>query len=1278
MRWDKSASNSSISFQVKMYEATGKIEFVYSPLSFGNPVNASASIGLAGQLAGDYMSVDSLGLNAGVSKTVETNSINYKPLINGLTFEFTPNCANIDGGVVSINTPANTGCYSANEPVNVTINNFGTTDISGFMVYVSITGANTQLLSGIYSGTITAGNSATFTVGNANMSNSGTYYFKAYTGIMGDINLSNDTSYATYYVSPSLPLPQYVNFTNYDGSNLSTLFNGWTEGQGGTIPTGTASAWNYAIGLGNPSNYTAKVNLLSTIKREWIIGPKIVPTNSTVLSFDAAVTLVNDLTQPSAMGSDDALYVMLSTNCGVSFTPIFTINASTGLSNTLTNFTLSLVSYSNTPVIVAFYATDGLIADPQNYDLHLDNINLFNVLPTDVGALSVINPTNYDNCFFTENFSISIKNYGQNTISGNAGVIISGPNSGTLTGTYTNLNSLNSTTINLGPFNMSASGTYTVKVFAKTGGDMNVSNDTLVYIYQSIKNGYPYLETFDGITPVGLPNGWKNDQISTETSLFVRITDLVYNHGAGNPPTKGLSTNLYIFNPRSWFITPLIGPIGSNAAVSFLYRITDNIDYINPGGLATNYSNNDSIIVYASTNCGQTWQKIGFINGAKHIPDVNFHKAQFCLGSSFTGQYVRIKNRNQVGAGDYWIDIDSLQVNTFSNPFIYSISNPVCPAQTATLIASGGDSYLWNTGSTNYSIIVTPTITSNYSVQVSTSNGCSGNAAITVSVFPQPTVNVTATSTNICSGGNTSLSQSGLTNFTWTSSIGNYTTNPVVVTLTGTTTFTVFGTDANGCSGSNSISILVSNNPNITISTTSNTLCSTNNVTLTANGASSYTWSTGSFTSTSNPLVYNPIVTSPSVLNFSVTGSSGPSCQGSSVLSLTAYPLPNISISANNNICVGSSATLAASGANTYTWTDGANIFNTPIIVVSPTSSVNYTITGTNTFGCIDVQTYNLNVVPLPTISISAASNSVCAGQIFTLSASGASGYNWYDGTNYYSGSVLTTSIAVNTTYTVTGQQASCSDTKTIQIIAVMAPTINVSASDNVLCNGGTVTLSAGGAASYTWTTPTGTLTGNNIVVTPTSNTTYSVQGSIGLCTSNTKTIQINVSVLNASITSIDAQQPVCNTGQATVAVTGGVPPYTYTWTPGNYNTATVNYLYPYTYTIQVKDANNCIANFTLTIQCVSSVEEFLLSNTTIYPNPTSSNVNIHFSDKINLDKITVKIFNVLGQEINTEIAREKYNLLINCKHLEDGVYLLKIFYYNSPSIESKFILHKN
>ena len=1266
MRWDKNATASAVSFQVKLYEGTNKIEFVYNVLA-GNVNNGSASIGLAGPVVGDFYSVDTLALSAAVSKTIETTNIENKPT-SGLTFEFGPQCANIDGGVSAILSPQSTGCYANNENVIVSINNYGSVDISNFLVNVKISGANSQNLLATYTGTITAGSSATMNVGVANMSASGTYYFKAYTSIVGDINFNNDTTYATYYKPPTFPLPQYVDFTNYDGTNLSALFNGWYEGQGGSIPTGTVSQWDYAIGLDGPTNFTAKVNLLSTVKNEWIIGPIVVPTNSTILSFDAAVTDVNNVFAPATMGSDDGLYVMISTDCGLSYTPIFTISASNNLPNTLTNFTVSLASYSNTPVIVAFYATDGTVADPNNYDLHIDNINLYNLYPTDIGALSIMQPTNYDNCFFTETFIVKVKNYGSNTVTSNTvGVVIQGPNSGTLTATIPSITSLNTATANLGSFNMSPAGTYTIKLFAKTPGDMNIGNDTIKYIYTSAKLPYPTLETFDTSPPFGLPLYWQNDKLSDANSFYTRVTDLVYEHGAGNPPTRGLCSNMYIYATKTWFKTPVIGPIGSNAAVSFLYRITDNIDYINPGGLATNYSSNDSIKVYVSNNCGNTWNLIGYINGSKHNKTTSFQKAQFCIGSSYTGQYVRIKIEAKWGSGDYWIDIDSVRVGTFSTPYVFVTQNPLCAGLTTTLIASGGDTYSWNTGATTSSIVVSPSVNTTYSVQVSTTNGCNGSNTVSISVYSQPTIALTVSSSTLCQGNSVMLSQTGLTNFTWTNGSTSYTYDPVTYTPTATQSYTVYGYDNNGCLGQSVTTISVYPNPTITTSASSSTVCAQTTVTLSASGAINYTWTTPTSTVSTNPYVYIPIAASPGIQTYTVMGTNSFGCASINQQTVFVYPAPNLNISASSNaICNGSSATLAVSGANSYTWTSPSGNSYTNVIVVSPSVSTTYTVSGVNSYGCMGENQFNLSVVPQPTVSISLPSNTVCSGQTFTMSASGATTYSWV-GSNgtYYAGSVVSTSLNANTNFTVTGYSGNCSDTKTVQIYTSNTPNINLSASSNVICDIGTVTLTANGATNYTWTSSFGnTYTGSSIIVSPSVSTTYSVQGSQGICSSTTKTIEIKVSQITASIQSQDAVMPICNNGAATITPSGGIGSYSYTWTPGNYQTNQVNFLYSVTYTVNVKDQAGCIKQYTIQINCVTGVEELtFLSSLLIYPNPVLDRLFIESNNlSFKLNELDVNMYNSLGQKMSIDKKLIRDDLIgIDIMDLPNGVYVLEL-----------------
>jgi hypothetical protein len=85
--WNYTTSAATISFQVKLYEADGKIEFVYRPdaAAVSSP---TASAGLVGTTAGNYLSLSDLSATATASTTVPSNAIALKP-VAGQVFTFT-------------------------------------------------------------------------------------------------------------------------------------------------------------------------------------------------------------------------------------------------------------------------------------------------------------------------------------------------------------------------------------------------------------------------------------------------------------------------------------------------------------------------------------------------------------------------------------------------------------------------------------------------------------------------------------------------------------------------------------------------------------------------------------------------------------------------------------------------------------------------------------------------------------------------------------------------------------------------------------------------------------------------------------------------------------------------------------------------------------------------------------------------------------------------------------------------------------------------------------
>lgn len=88
-----------------------------------------------------------------------------------------------------------------------------------------------------------------------------------------------------------------------------------------------------------------------------------------------------------------------------------------------------------------------------------------------------------------------------------------------------------------------------------------------------------------------------------------------------------------------------------------------------------------------------------------------------------------------------------------------------------------------------------------------------------------------------------------------------------------------------------------------------------------------------------------------------------------SLITVTVNPLPVLSTAGSQTLaCSGYSASLSASGANTYTWST-VPPQNGSVIAVSPNTSTNYTVTGTGSNGCNGTASTLLNVVVCPGIA---------------------------------------------------------------------------------------------------------------------------------------------------------------------------------------------------------------------------------------------------------------------------------------------------------------------
>ena len=520
-------------------------------------------------------------------------------------------------------------------------------------------------------------------------------------------------------------------------------------------------------------------------------------------------------------------------------------------------------------------------------------------------------------------------------------------------------------------------------------------------------------------------------------------------------------------------------------------------------------------------------------------------------------------------------------------------SPSICIGGTSTITATStvATTYTWNPGAINNSFaVVSPTVTTNYTVLGKDPNGCISTTTVQQFVFNNPTITISPSSPTLCSGSSVTLSASGGSgsNYTWTP--GPSTGSSVVVSPLTNTTYTVIGLAATGCTAQATVAVTVVANPTISAAVSPTAICSGASATLTATGGSGYTWTPGAATGSST--VVNPTVTT----LYTVSGSSL-GCSSTSTVNLVVNPVPTLTATASPTaICPLGTATLSALGAPNYTWLPGGSTAaNT---TVSPAASTVYTLTGATALGCTSTATVQLVVNPTPTIVASTSSPTLCSGSSVTLSASGGSGsnYTWTPGPS--TGSSVVVSPLTNTTYTVIGLAATgCTAQATVAVTVSPLPSLTLSASPATICAGGSSTLTALGAPSVTWNP--GAIAGTTAIVSPTATTIFTVSASSGAGCPGTETLAVVVNTVPTVIIS-STSNTICVGNSATLSASGAA---NFTWLPGG-STATsivVNPVSSTVYSLSGTNGGTCSANsqFTLSVVPLPSLT-LTASNATI------------------------------------------------------------------------------
>jgi hypothetical protein len=595
-------------------------------------------------------------------------------------------------------------------------------------------------------------------------------------------------------------------------------------------------------------------------------------------------------------------------------------------------------------------------------------------------------------------------------------------------------------------------------------------------------------------------------------------------------------------------------------------------------------------------------------------------------------------------------------VNALPTETISASATTLCAGTPDTLkaITTGGlapFTYTWTPAGTQSfthdTTIITPSTpgTKKWKLTLTDANTCSIKDSITVTVNGFTSEHITASATSLCLATPDTLiavTTGGLAPFTYTwtpAGIQSFTHDTTVITplTAGFKKWKLLVSDANSCSLKDSITVAVKELPSETISASATTLCAGTPDTLSAvttGGLAPFTYAwtpAGTQSFTHDTTVITPSSAGTKKWRLTLTDANSCSTKDSIVVTVNALPTETISASALT-LCAGTPDTLMAVTSSglapfTYTWTPaGVQSFTHDTTVITPSTAgvKKWKLTLTDSNSCSVKDSITVTVNGFSSEHINASSTVLCVGLPDTLIAVTTGGllpftYTWTPAgiqSFTHDTTVLTPATTGIKKWKLTltdGNSCSLKDSITVTVNAL--PTETISASATTLCAGTPDTLKAlttGGLApfSYTWT-PAGTqsFTHDTTVITPSTagvkKWRLTLTDANSCSTKDSITVTVNAlptETISASATALCVGMP----DTLTAVTTGGLAPFTYTWTPAGTQSFTHDTTIITPFTIGIKkwkltltDANSCSVKDSITVTVNGFSSEHITASST-------------------------------------------------------------------------------
>ena len=565
---------------------------------------------------------------------------------------------------------------------------------------------------------------------------------------------------------------------------------------------------------------------------------------------------------------------------------------------------------------------------------------------------------------------------------------------------------------------------------------------------------------------------------------------------------------------------------------------------------------------------------------------------------------------------------ESIKVSVipYFNLGITSSAQEICENDTVHLEASGGDVYLWSTGSTNNSLTQILNETTIFALSaLNESTNCSFTIYDTITVHPLPIVHIEASDTITCSQSEVTLYAIGnAADYLWNNSTHG---NTLTLLPTSTQQYSVTALSTFGCTNKDSIYISVNMPPSdFSIAVSSNTICFNQSTTVTALPSPTstiryYHWNTSQGDINSPNFIYHPNLNSPNVYidTIKVTIEDYNGCTKNAFIPITILPIPRDTIIAPNSKCIYDTIHLNTLGLNsTYFWSgnpfpnnQSSSVWFVPTSIQP--SSINFAVNITNSYGCLLNLNKSIQVNPLPQISISHQqdTNYFCNNVNYRFTASGAALYHWSNGMTNNPIQIIPTGSIIS----VTGTDIhGCKNNTSLPINIITAPTASINMNDTMICALQPLSINVSSSISpvnYLWNN--GSSSNPLNVSNLTNNTRYIVECYIierGVRCSRFDTINIQVNG-NPNMSVLSNESPICANEVGTIMISGAA---SFTWQPNpvlnttSGNSVTVTPLNDtdsasYVFTVFGYNGVGCASSLTIPFQVLAPPEISVASN---------------------------------------------------------------------------------